>query len=178
MFHLNVKYDRLAPGRHVSDSDSAACAAVATTGDLRRLTSGVSTHNAPNTRKSSIFLRRIVGVVFMRVNSKCAHQVRPPSGQTIRVRRRQHPASSRNGKDWANGRSRTVVLAQTAALLDAIYSITRSFTYLFRLHDWSFTVDGSARGASSPRKGPCPPNRREGHEPSFLPDFGRTPGAS
>ena len=28
---------------------------------------------------SSIFLRRIVGVVFMRVNSKCAHQARPPS---------------------------------------------------------------------------------------------------
>jgi hypothetical protein len=32
-------------------------------------------------RKSSIFLRRIVGVVFMRVNSKCAHQVRPPLSQ-------------------------------------------------------------------------------------------------
>jgi hypothetical protein len=28
--------------------------------------------------KSSIFLRRIVGVVFMRVNSRCAHQERPP----------------------------------------------------------------------------------------------------
>jgi hypothetical protein len=31
--------------------------------------------------KSSIFLRRIVGVMFMRVNSKCAHQVRPPRGR-------------------------------------------------------------------------------------------------
>src|ERR1700674_2691438 len=31
-------------------------------------------------RKSSIFLRRIVGVVFMRVNAKCAHQVRLPPG--------------------------------------------------------------------------------------------------
>jgi Leucine carboxyl methyltransferase len=30
-------------------------------------------------RSSSIFLRRIVGSMFMRVNSKCAHQVRPPS---------------------------------------------------------------------------------------------------
>jgi hypothetical protein len=29
-------------------------------------------------RFSSIFLRRIVGPVFMRVNSKCAHQARPP----------------------------------------------------------------------------------------------------
>ncbi len=29
-------------------------------------------------RKSSIFLRRIVGSMFMRVNAKCAHQVRPP----------------------------------------------------------------------------------------------------
>jgi hypothetical protein len=34
---------------------------------------------APKTRSSSIFLRRKVGVVFMRVNSKCAHQARPPS---------------------------------------------------------------------------------------------------
>jgi len=32
--------------------------------------------NAPASRKS--FLQRIVGVVFMRANSKCAHQVRPP----------------------------------------------------------------------------------------------------
>ena len=30
--------------------------------------------------KSSIFLRRIVRIMFMRVNAKCAHQVRPPSG--------------------------------------------------------------------------------------------------
>jgi hypothetical protein len=29
-------------------------------------------------RKSSNFLGRTVGVVFMRVNAKCAHQVRPP----------------------------------------------------------------------------------------------------
>src|SRR2546425_12630931 len=34
-------------------------------------------------RKSSIFLRRIVGVMFMRVNSKRAHQVRPPGAPTI-----------------------------------------------------------------------------------------------
>jgi hypothetical protein len=33
---------------------------------------------APTSRKSSIFLRRIVSVMFMRVNSKCAPQVRPP----------------------------------------------------------------------------------------------------
>src|SRR5215510_12907829 len=29
-----------------------------------------------------------------------------------------------------------------------------------------------ARGASSPRKGPCPPLRHEDDEPSFLPDSG------
>jgi hypothetical protein len=29
-------------------------------------------------RWSSIFLQRIIGSIFMRVNSKCAHQVRPP----------------------------------------------------------------------------------------------------
>src|SRR2546428_665408 len=63
---------------HGLDSDSAACAEVTTTGDFRRLTSAVSTYNVPNTRRSSNFLGRIVGVVFMRVNSKCAHQVRPP----------------------------------------------------------------------------------------------------
>jgi len=36
--------------------------------------------HAPASRRSSIFLRRIVGTMFMRVNSNCAHQVRPPSG--------------------------------------------------------------------------------------------------
>jgi hypothetical protein len=34
--------------------------------------------DAPASSKSSIFLRRIVGSLFMRVNTKCAHQVRPP----------------------------------------------------------------------------------------------------
>jgi len=34
--------------------------------------------SARSSRKSSIFFERKVGVVFMRVNSKCAHQVRPP----------------------------------------------------------------------------------------------------
>ena len=40
----------------------------------------VSSHNAtaPSWQKSSIFLRRMIGSMFMRVNSKCAHQVRPP----------------------------------------------------------------------------------------------------
>jgi hypothetical protein len=33
---------------------------------------------APASRTSSIFLRRIIGSMFMRVNLKCAHQVRPP----------------------------------------------------------------------------------------------------
>jgi hypothetical protein len=33
----------------------------------------------PASRKSSIFLRRMIGSMFMRVNVKCAHQVRPPS---------------------------------------------------------------------------------------------------
>jgi hypothetical protein len=37
--------------------------------------------NAPSWRKSSIFLLRIVGAMFMRVNSKCAYQVRPPLAQ-------------------------------------------------------------------------------------------------
>jgi len=37
------------------------------------------TNRARASRASSIFFRRIVGVVFMRVNWKCAHQVQPPS---------------------------------------------------------------------------------------------------
>ncbi len=36
---------------------------------------------APKTRCASIFLR-IVGAMFMRVNSKCAHRVRPPLSQS------------------------------------------------------------------------------------------------
>jgi hypothetical protein len=34
--------------------------------------------NAPASRASSIFLWRMISSMFMRVNSKCAHQVRPP----------------------------------------------------------------------------------------------------
>jgi len=43
---------------------------------------GCSTCDRPHatSRKSSIVLRRIIGSMFMRVNSKCAHQVRPPLG--------------------------------------------------------------------------------------------------
>jgi hypothetical protein len=41
---------------------------------------------APASRKSSIFLRRIVGAMFMRVNSKCAHRVRPPLSRINGVR--------------------------------------------------------------------------------------------
>jgi hypothetical protein len=34
--------------------------------------------NAHRTRRSSIFLQRMIGSMLMRVNSKCAHRVRPP----------------------------------------------------------------------------------------------------
>ena len=37
--------------------------------------------NAHRTCRSSIFLGRIVGAMFMRVNAKCAHQLRPPPSQ-------------------------------------------------------------------------------------------------
>jgi hypothetical protein len=43
-------------------------------------------------RKSSIFLRRIVGVMFMRVKSKCAHQARPPLAE-----RGGHPSDRTDG---------------------------------------------------------------------------------
>jgi hypothetical protein len=41
--------------------------------------------DAPTSRKSSIFLRRIVSSMFMRVNATCAHQVRPPLGYAMTV---------------------------------------------------------------------------------------------
>jgi len=52
---------------------------------LLHLWYGIALHErvlGTTSRKSSIFLWRKVGVVFMRVNSKCAHQVRPPLTQT------------------------------------------------------------------------------------------------
>jgi hypothetical protein len=40
----------------------------------------ITDSHAPASRKSSNFLGRIVSSMFMRVNSRCAHQVRPPVG--------------------------------------------------------------------------------------------------
>ena len=40
---------------------------------------------APASRNSSISFLRIIGSMFMRVNSKCAHQVRPPPGGFVRL---------------------------------------------------------------------------------------------
>src|SRR2546425_13079961 len=55
----------------------SAYAALATAGDPR-------TPLTPRIHRSSICLGRIVGVVFMPVNSKCAHQVRPPPSRLRR----------------------------------------------------------------------------------------------
>ena len=52
-----------------------------------------STLDFENSRWSSIFLGRIVGVMFMPVNSKCAHQVRPPLGPTGDTRGQIHEPS-------------------------------------------------------------------------------------
>ena len=51
---------------------------VETSGDFQTLMGRGSTSNARTTSCSSIFLRRMIGSMFMRVNSKCAHHVRPP----------------------------------------------------------------------------------------------------
>ena len=37
--------------------------------------------NVPTVHLSSAFLRRMIGSMFMRVNSKCAHQLRPPPSE-------------------------------------------------------------------------------------------------
>jgi hypothetical protein len=47
-------------------------------------------------RKSSIFLGRIVSSMFMRVNLKCAHEVRPPLSPIKGVR------GSAVGKYWGD----------------------------------------------------------------------------
>jgi hypothetical protein len=46
-----------------------------------RSSSGIT---APASRKSSIFLQRMIGSMFMRVNSKCVHQLRPPPGPNVK----------------------------------------------------------------------------------------------
>jgi hypothetical protein len=43
--------------------------------------------NARKMRRSAIFLRRMIGSMFMRVSSRCAHQLRPPPGLLAGVRR-------------------------------------------------------------------------------------------
>src|SRR5205085_363386 len=62
---------------------------------------------APVSHKSSIFLRRKIGLMFMRVNSKCAHQVRPPSlasgGATKSIPRvvpNHNPMAVERNVDW------------------------------------------------------------------------------
>jgi hypothetical protein len=47
-------------------------------GLVRRHFSRMAVDRPLSSRKSSIFLRRIIGAMFMRVNCKCAHQLRPP----------------------------------------------------------------------------------------------------
>jgi hypothetical protein len=51
--------------------------------------------NAPKMRRSSISLRRIVGVMFTRVNSKCAHQMRPTPRPDSEKRGRWAPSLER-----------------------------------------------------------------------------------
>src|SRR5712691_11214087 len=80
------------------------------------------TNVAPAARESSIFLRRKVGVVFMRVNSKCAHQVRPPPSDLAGPVNRHGWLVSRNELKHENGsRSRgTVPSSPQRALLDRL----------------------------------------------------------
>ena len=48
----------------------------------RRGTPSMLVPQAAASANPRTFLRRMVGAMFMRVNSKCAHQVRPPSGRS------------------------------------------------------------------------------------------------
>ncbi len=58
----------------------------------------------------SIFLRRIVSSMFMRVNSRCAHQVRPPVG-------RMGGCSARQPRgDFSRGNSATFVGIRISAV--------------------------------------------------------------
>ena len=46
--------------------------------------------DAPGSRNSSILFLRMIGSMFMRVNSRRAHQVRPPLGRIQKERGRWH----------------------------------------------------------------------------------------
>ena len=70
-----------------------------------------------NIRSSSILFLRMIGSMFMRVNSKCAHQVRPPFGRTRGIRR-QLLQQARDGT--RPPRRLEVVLRYAAALQTAI----------------------------------------------------------
>jgi hypothetical protein len=61
--------------------------------------------------RSSIFLRRMIGVMFMRVNLKCAHQLRPPRGGIQWKRPLAKPFTT----DQTYRFGRTVVLSEAAA---------------------------------------------------------------
>ncbi len=75
-------------------------------------------------RKSSIFLQRIVGVMFMRVNSKYAHQVRPPSGSI----RRSPPLGKTLGTIASDLYSSRSVLAGSIRATLRIGGVARSVT--------------------------------------------------
>ena len=67
--------------------------------------------NGCASRKSSIFLRRMIGSMFVGVNSKCAHQLRPPLGRMREgcreTRREARGIDSLNGPSLTQQRHRS-----------------------------------------------------------------------
>ena len=70
---------RLAPQRLAKGGSRSICPP-SSAGPYRGVFVNLDHLDAPASRKSSIFLGRIVGAVFVRVNPKCAHRMRPPVG--------------------------------------------------------------------------------------------------
>ena len=71
--------------------------------------------DAPRSRKSSIFLGRIVGVLLMRVNAKCAHQVRPPPAGPVAHGLDGIPESNCGGRSTETGPATIEALPEVVA---------------------------------------------------------------
>jgi hypothetical protein len=79
-------------------------------------------------RKSSIFSFGIVSSMFMRVNAKCAHQVRPPRGPILARRRLGAPPdleSTRLRRMWSAPLYRKTLGDYTRCILVIEYTLPK-----------------------------------------------------
>src|SRR4029450_2843973 len=75
--------------------------------------------------RSSISFLRIVGSMFMRVNSKCAHQLRPPPAGPVAPDLGGLPESNCGGRLTESGRATIEALPEVVAEVGGSYSGVR-----------------------------------------------------